>query len=113
VKDIIFEIDSLLKNYLQKDLEFSLNGKTLKSGKLLLFEHGHFNFVFYIKTKNKEMSLKLPFPFDFSLKNDILYFDYKIKTFTRDVEKINSIVKSIKVKSPSKFYDSILKIKVV
>lgn len=113
MKDILFELDILFKNTLQKDVEFYLNNKLLKSGKFYLFEHGHFNFVFFIKTKTKDSSLKIPIPFDFCVKDDIIELNYKMEKFTNNQMNLKTLVERLKSKTPSKYYDNVLVIKVL
>jgi len=106
VKNIIDELDLALKEYLQSHVEFSLNGKTIKSGKLYLYEHGYFNYVFHIKTKSKKTSIKVPFPFDYVFKNEELSLDYTINSFTSGISLLEKVVKSMKIENPSKFYNN-------
>jgi len=113
VKDILLELDSIFKTFLQKDVEFYLNNKIIKSGKFYLFEHGYFNYVFFIKTKTKETTLKAPVPFEFLYRDDVIDLNYKVEKFTNNQEKLNNIVNSIKIKNPSKYYNNILKIKIL
>ncbi len=109
----IDEIDEYLKQFLQCDVEFCLNKKTIKSGKLLLFEHGYFNYVFFIQTKSKKTSIKIPFPFDCYLLENDLNFDYTLDKFTSKIPEIEETLKKIKIDTPSKFFDNVLKIKCV
>lgn len=113
MKDVLLELDEVFKQYLQHDLEFSVNSKIIKAGKLFLFEHGYFNFIFHIKTKMKSVSLKIPIPFDFVLTPHNVEMNYKIEAFTNNIPAISDAVDRIKVKNPSKFYNNILTIKMV
>lgn len=111
MKDIIYEIDKILKINLQKDVEIFLNDKHFKSGKFILFEHHYFSFIFYFKNKNKNFSFKIPFPFNFINKDNELKLDYKISSFTNNDNELDEIIKKIKIENKSKFYDNIIKIK--
>lgn len=113
MKDVLLELDDLLKLHLQKDLEFSINNKVLKTGKFYLFEHGYFNFVFYIRTKTKNATLKIPIPFDFVQKPDRIELDYRISTFTNGIQPIVDVVERMKFKNPSKYYNNILTIRIL
>lgn len=109
---LVDNIDGYLKGFLQANISFCLNKKTIKTGKLLLFEHGYFNYIFHIQTKSKKTSIKIPFPFDCYLKGKEIHFDYTIKKFTNELPDINDTLKTIKINNPSKFYDNVLKIMV-
>lgn len=113
MRDVLTELDEVLKRQLQNDLEFVLNNKTLKFGRFYLFEHGFFNFVFHIKTKTKNTAIKVPLPFDYSVFDDRIEFDYRISTFTNNIPRLNQTVLKIKTKTPSKYYDNILTIRTI
>lgn len=113
MKNIIEEIDDNLKHFLQCDLEFCLNEKVIKRGKLLLFDHGYFNYIFHIQTNSKKTSIKTPVPFEFYMLDEILHFDYTLDSFTNKIPMLEETVSKIKIEQPSKFFDNILKIKAV
>lgn len=113
MKNIIEDIDEKLKDFLQNDVEFHLNGKIIKAGKLYLYEHGHFNYLFHIQTNAKKTTIKIPFPFNFTEGDCSVYFDYTIKEFAFGMPEIEKIVSKIKPPSPSKFYNNVLLIRKV
>jgi len=114
MNDYLMSIDNVFKNLLQKDIRFVLNNQTTKEGRFILFSHGYFSFNFNIKNykKNKMELLKLPIPFDYEYyeSEGLLYFDYRIKTFSHNDAEIELLIKNIKKPQLSKYYDKILTI---
>lgn len=111
MKSIIQQIDEKLLDFLQSDLQFCLNGKVVKAGKLILFDHGSFNYVFIIQTKSKKTSVKIPFPFDFYMSNDDICFDYTEDKFTCGIPAVQEALGKLNIESPSKYYNNVLKIR--
>ena len=112
MNDYLTSIDNILKQLLQKDIRFVLNDQVNREGKLILFNHGYFTLNFHIKNyrKNKNELFKIPVPFDFEYHDEdgLLYFDYRIKTFSHGNTEIESMIKNIKKPHTSKYYDKIL-----
>lgn len=114
MNDYLITIDQVLKNLLQKDIRFILNNQITKEGKFILYNHGYFLFNFNIKNykKNKLEILKLPIPFNFEYYKEegLIYFDYRIKSFSHSDNDIDKLIKGVKKPHISKYYDKILTI---
>ena len=112
MNDYLVKIDNVLKQLLQKNIKFLLNDQVVKDGKFILFTHGYFslNFIIYNHKKDKLELIKLPVPFDFEYYEDegLLYFDYRIKTFSHNDKEIEQFINNIKKPKVSKYYDKIL-----
>lgn len=117
MNDYLFDIDETLNPFLQKNIKFVLNDQVYKEGKFILYTHGHFSLNFDIKNnkKNKIETVKIPLPFSFEShnKDNLLFFDYRIKTFTREHKDIELYIKNIKKTTLSRYYDKILTIESV
>ena len=99
-----------LTHCLQKRLQFKLNDKQLKSGKLLFFKKSHFYIqIALVNEKGVRENFEIPYPFkveDYE-EDGLLYYDYRIKSLNIDfIPNTTSKVSSI-------FFNKILEIFVV
>jgi hypothetical protein len=102
--------EAFLVNCLQKSLNFSINNKTIKRGKLLLFRRFHYFIqIALLSEKGTRENFDIPIPFKIEdyLEEGLLYFDYRLKSL--EVE--NLPIMSEKVSSI--YFDKILEIQVV
>jgi hypothetical protein len=83
----LFSENPILISFLQKNVTFSIKGKVIKKGKLLLFRKTHYFIQFSLETSKKyRENIELPFPFglEYYPQDQLLYFDYRIKSLTTD-----------------------------
>lgn len=115
MNDYIYDIDTQINNFLQKELIFQINNQTFKRGKLIIYAHGYFSYLFTIKNnkKSKNEILKLPIPFFSSFDEKVITFDYRIKTLFTGNKQLEEMLKEVKKPNISKFYDKILTIEVI
>lgn len=108
------KLENACKFLLQKDITIELGKKLYKKGKLILFHQKNFHLVFIMNTakKNKE-KVELPIPYDteIHIEDNLVYFDYRIKTLTKYAPEIetNLILYPLKV-AGNKFWDIIVTI---
>lgn len=107
------ELNDIIKSLLQKTLTFTINDTIYKQGKLLLFKYNNYHIEFTLSDKSKKQKkIEIPIPYDVELtSNNILYFDYKLKTLSHKNDKVLKLLKLIQRKGKSKFYDNIMEIK--
>ena len=75
---IDIELDCI-KNYLQKNVTFSVGQKTVRRGKLLLYNINDYYIKFTIKTnKDIQKTYEVPFPFQVYDNKNYLTLSYKI-----------------------------------
>jgi hypothetical protein len=108
------KLEEVCKFLLQKTLTLELNKKTHKQGKLILFYQKNFYLTFIMDTAKKpKEKIEIPIPFDVELheEDDLVYFDYRIKTLSKHAPEIenNLILYPSKV-AGNKFWDTILTI---
>jgi hypothetical protein len=117
MNDYILGINDVLNPFLQKTIRFTINNQIHKEGKFILYTHGYFSLNFNIKNyrKNKIEIIKLPLPFNYELhtEDELLYFDYRLRTFIKEHKDIENCIKNIKNKVLSRYYDKILTIEVL
>lgn len=107
-------LEKACKFLLQKNLSFELNNKTYKEGKLIIFYQRNFYLTFVLDTpKKKKEKVEIPIPFDVELHedDDLIYFDYRIKTLAKHAPEIeNNLICYPSKVAGNKFWDTILTI---
>lgn len=102
-------LSNLLVPFLQKPVSFSIKGRVVKKGRLLLFKKTHYFLQFSLETlKRTRENIDVPYPFDVEYYSDeeLLYFDYRLKSLhVSSMPKIPEKVSSI-------YFDNILEIQV-
>lgn len=115
MNDYIQQFENILKKLLLKKIQIVVNQKLFKEGQLILFQQHHFFFQLHIKNtrKNKIEIVKIPFPFEFLFKNDQLVCDYRISTFSQQNMEIEKLIRSMKFKTVSRYFDNIVFMKIL
>ena len=101
-------IEQLIKPLLLRDISFTVDNKTLKSGKLILFSVKDFFCIFTLTTPdrgNKRYIYEVPYPFTTNTTVSSLEFDYTIDSFCLHNDNIISATKSIAVNRASKLFN--------
>lgn len=101
--------EAFLMDCLQREVSFSLNGKLIRKGKLLLFKRFNFFIQLCLMSEKKQReTFDIPIPFDVEYHDDdnLMFFDYRIKSLKCDV------VPHTLNKSPSFYLDKILEMSV-
>jgi hypothetical protein len=95
---------------LQKPIKFSINGKTIKQGRMLLFKRHHYFIHFTLSaSKNPTESFEIPFPLRTEVyqEDGLVYFDYRTSSLG-----VNVLPKTPE-KVSSSYFNKILEISVV
>jgi hypothetical protein len=103
----IDEIENCIKPFLLSSINFVLDGKKVKSGKLILFTVRDFFCIFTLhdSTKNKKVIYEIPYPFSLHTTANTLTFDYTVSSFCEKSTGIQNIVKNLNFKKTSKLFD--------
>ena len=106
------EIEKACKFLLQKNVVMDIKNKVLKQGKIILFYQRNFYITFVIDTEKKakeKVEIPIPYGVEFHEKENLVYFDYRIKTLSKHApeNETNLIVYPKKI-AGNKFWDSIL-----
>lgn len=102
--------EQFLISSLQKQVNFSINGKQIKSGRLLLFRRVHYYVQIALMTdKNNRENFEIPIPFKVEnyQEEGLLYFDYRLDSLETDELPI------IPDKVSSVYFNKILEIQTV
>jgi hypothetical protein len=107
-------IEEQCKKLLQKNISFEIKNKTIKSGKLILFNQRNFHIVFYIflnKQKKESFETPIPFNIEYHPEDNLMFFDYRIKTLSKMFQDSEPFLSLYTPKvAKSKFFDTILTI---
>jgi hypothetical protein len=103
----IEEIEEYIKPFLLSEITFSLEGKKIKSGKLILFSARDFFciFTFLDHTKNKKVIYEIPYPFSIDSEKNKLTFNYTLETFCEKNVDFQNKVQTFQFKKVSKFFN--------
>ena len=95
---------------LQKQVNFLINGKAIKKGRLLLFRRIHYYVQIALMTdKSQRENFEIPIPFKVEnyQEEGLIYFDYRLDSLETDELPI------IPDKVPSVYFNKILEIQTV
>lgn len=107
--NILETVEREFKNLFQKDLQFKLNNKVLKEGKLILFSFKEFYLHFKLLVKpNNYKQFEIPYPFSYKVEPSQIVFDYTNNSFRKNNKEIDFLLKLLKKNKHSKFYDNTL-----
>lgn len=106
------ELEKICKYLLQKNISINIKDKVLKKGKLILFYQRNFYITFIIDTEKKakeKFELPIPYGIENHKEDDLIFFDYRIKTLAKHAPEIetNLLVYPKKI-TGNKFWDNIL-----
>ena len=102
-------LEEELKPFLQRNVNFKIDTKILKKGRLILFNIADFYVIFTIETafSNKRQSYEIPFPFYIERKtSDILLLDYRFHHLYNNDHEIKRLLTRQSKESRSKYLDT-------
>ena len=110
------ELESVLKQLLQKQLKFWVNNKVWREGRLLLFKQSGFYLELIIKSKKKDkekFEIPIPFKHTFCFEKNTVIFSYELGALTGENNKdISWTLGNIKPIRKSRFYNVALEIQI-
>ena len=107
-------IEEQLKDALQREVSFIVNNKTLRQGKLMMFNMKDFYISFVLFTKKQQTkTYDIPLPYQIAVQPTGIIFDYKLSNVHYNNPSIQRLIESISksIGKKSKLYDNILTIK--
>lgn len=110
---IVEQLEKAINSFLQQKISFIINGKTIKSGKLLLFCVKDFYLVFTLSVNHSKKVFEVPYPYSFNHQMNKIVFNYSTKTLCQDVEEIKHHAKLLAPKKPNKFFNSYAELAIV
>lgn len=108
------DIKNIINNHLQEKVDFYLENKKIKSGKILLFSIKDFYCVFVLMSEEKKKRITFEIPYPFNIKEvdqDSILFDYTLQTFIDNNKFIKEDILFTKNKKTSKLLNKKLTLK--
>lgn len=100
-------VEIAFNDFLQRNLEFRIDGKLVKEGKLVLINQRDFYINLYLKMDNNEKKkYEIPYPFKIYSKDNILTLEYTISSFGTTDHNIKYRLLSLNKKTNSKLYNN-------
>lgn len=76
----IHNLEEYFDNKFLKTLSFSIDDKVVREGKLKLMQQKTFNLSFYLLIGDKIKLYEIPYPFSMNEDNNVMEFDYRLKS---------------------------------
>lgn len=102
--------EKFLTYCLQKNINFCINNKSLKRGRLLLFKRFHYFIQISLLSERglrENFDIPIPFKLETHKEEGLMYYDYRLKSLEVDY------VPMIKEKVSSIYFDKILEIQII
>jgi hypothetical protein len=105
------ELEHTLTSLLQKKITLEIDGKTIKTGKFILFNQKYFFLVLILfnAAKKKQEKIDIPIPFNIIKHNNKISFDYRISSLVQNNKELLEEIQKIKFVK-NKFINKILNI---
>ena len=108
--DVVYNELKVLEDYLQQNVNFNIEHKTVRRGKLLLYNINDYYIKFTIITdKGITKTYEVPFPFEITSTSTHIKFSYKIEDLCRGNFKKEEYIRQFEPIS-NKLYDKNLRI---
>jgi len=103
---VIEDIEKILKDFFLTDVNFVIDGKVIKKGKIMNAYVKDFFIIFKLQVqKGGVKTFEVPYPYNLKSSKSKLIFDYKLNTLVLN-NTLNFVkIKNFKPKKNSKFYD--------
>ena len=111
--DVIHNRFKILERFLQQEVMFNIEHKTVRKGKLLLYNLDNYHVKFTILTnKNLTKNYEIPYPFKLIENDNNIRFSYRIDDLCRDNQAKIDYISEI-TDQPSKLYDKTIRLVLV
>lgn len=109
MSDSIHKSLKLFDKYLQQNVSFSIGPKTVRKGRLVLYNIHDYYIKFIIKT-NKDLTktYEIPYPFKIHEERDSVYMSYTIDDLCNDNRKKADFVEEFEPETPNKLFNNTL-----
>lgn len=104
----MIELEEKLKVLMLKNIEFQLNGKVYKRGKVKVFNIKQFFIKFKLETPNDIREYELPYPYRVEKLANGFLFDYCLSAFVPKTEESFWKMKTMNTLESSKLHENYL-----
>ena len=107
------DLEATLKGLLQRKLNFVINKKQWRSGRLILFKQNGFYIEFTIRNdKDKNERFEVPIPFDITIQLASVRFSYKLHSLICNAPQVIEEIRRIEPNCRSKYFDNYMEIQI-
>ncbi len=103
-------IEDTLKDLILQDVDFRLDGKSIRKGKIKILNTKQFFVRFKIENDGNTREFELPFPFKIEKIDNGYLFNYALSAFCPRTEEIYWVMKAMDKSQASKLHDSHLEV---
>jgi len=107
------KLEKSINTFLQQKISFSVNNKSIKTGKLILFCIKDFYLIFTIMVNQTKKVFEVPYPYNFFIGSKKIVFDYSVDSLCNEDRKILEYAKFLIPKKPGKYFNTRAEIIVV
>lgn len=107
------KLERSINNFLQQKINFIVNGKTVKSGKLILFCIKDFYLVFTLSIHQTKKIFEIPYPYGYNVVDNKIVLDYTINKLCHNLKHIENSAKNLISKKPNKFFNTVAEISIM
>lgn len=105
-------IEKKISDLLQREIKFIINGKVVRSGRLVIFNLKDFYASFIlINNKGDKKIYEVPYPFSVNQTDDGVEFDYSLDTLSNGNKMLYYKIKLLNKVKKNKLYDNKMIIK--
>jgi hypothetical protein len=103
--------ENILKQYLQSKIVVKHNNKSLRTGKLTLYNIKQYFIKLYIETEKKEIkTLELPYPYKIHYYDNSCVFNYHLSSICNNHLQTMNLLQSLCSEGTDKLYNNTLEI---
>jgi len=106
----MFELENQLKNLLLNNVEFKIDNKIIKKGRIRMFNTKQFFIKFKIENNSEFKDYELPYPFRIENTPNGFIFDYCLSAFVPKTEESYWRMKTMNQDDASKIHEKYLHI---
>lgn len=104
----MYKLENDLKSLILKNVEFKINDKIIKRGKVKIFNTKQFFIKFKIENSDGVKEFELPYPYKTYKLNNGFLFDYCLSAFVPNTEEVFWKMKTLNSSESSKIHDNYL-----
>jgi hypothetical protein len=104
----MFKLEEQLKDIILKNVDFQIDGKSIKKGKIRVYNTKQFFLRFKLESDGKISEYDLPYPFRVIKNNKGYLFDYSLSAFCPRTEELYWKMKLMDKTESSKLHDNYL-----
>lgn len=104
----MFKLENQLKDLVLKDIEFKIDGKTIRRGKIKVFNTKQFFIKFKLENSGDLKDYEIPYPYKITKVTNGYLFDYCLSAFVPRTEEVYWKMKTMNKKEASKLHENYL-----